>query len=418
MRSVRYIIFTIITFVVFGCSVEAVGMDVTSNHSTITKGSLVNVTVTISSGAPMVSIEGTFRCEGAGVSIIENFEHNNGENNLYSHSFGFDIQSVNTGTITCSATDVRLTNMSSDTWNYLPDKSINIAVEEPNNATPVPTYTIRYNANGGEGAPNEQTKIHDNNITLSSTKPTRKGYTFLGWDRNQNNATATYEVGAIYSNNADVTLYAIWSANTYNIDLNLNGGIIAGSVSVGTYDQDVIIQNPTKTVKIVLLPNGTYATIGSSEISVDVDFTGWTSPNIDVENAYHDNEPWSDGNNKVVATTFRNLNATQGETVTMVANWEEGKITLPTVTKDDFICNWNTEIDGNGVSYLSGGEYIITLDSFSTVKLYAQCIPDSKPAVPDDNPETGNKLAVLAWLMGIGALGFSVYYFVSRKSNI
>ena len=40
------------------------------------------------------------------------------------------------------------------------------------------TYTISFNANGGSGAPGSQTKKYFSNLTLSSTKPTRTGYTF------------------------------------------------------------------------------------------------------------------------------------------------------------------------------------------------------------------------------------------------
>ena len=45
--------------------------------------------------------------------------------------------------------------------------------------TKVKTYTVSYNANGGSGAPGNQTKTHNVTLTLSSTKPTRTGYTFL-----------------------------------------------------------------------------------------------------------------------------------------------------------------------------------------------------------------------------------------------
>ena len=44
------------------------------------------------------------------------------------------------------------------------------------------SYSVKYNANGGSGAPSSQTKWHGTALTLSSTKPTRTGYTFKGWD--------------------------------------------------------------------------------------------------------------------------------------------------------------------------------------------------------------------------------------------
>ena len=42
-------------------------------------------------------------------------------------------------------------------------------------------YTVSFNANGGLGAPSAQTKTHGMALTLSSTKPTRSGYSFTGW---------------------------------------------------------------------------------------------------------------------------------------------------------------------------------------------------------------------------------------------
>ena len=104
------------------------------------------------------------------------------------------------------------------------------------------TYTISYNANGGSGAPGNQTKTYGTNLTLSSTKPTRTGYTFLGWSTNKSATSATYSAGATLSSDlstahgATVTLYAIWSINSYYLDLNgwLDGASSGGLSPYGT----------------------------------------------------------------------------------------------------------------------------------------------------------------------------------------
>ena len=72
------------------------------------------------------------------------------------------------------------------------------------------TYTVSYNANGGSGAPSAQTKTENKALTLSTTKPTRSGYEFLGWAASANAGTAQYQPGASYTANANVTLYAVW----------------------------------------------------------------------------------------------------------------------------------------------------------------------------------------------------------------
>ncbi len=71
------------------------------------------------------------------------------------------------------------------------------------------TYTVTYNANGGTGAPKAQTKIDGIPLKLSTTVPTRTGYTFKGWSTTST-GSATYLAGGTYSADKSVTLYAVW----------------------------------------------------------------------------------------------------------------------------------------------------------------------------------------------------------------
>ena len=80
-------------------------------------------------------------------------------------------------------------------------------------------YTISYDANGGEGAPASQTKDGGIDLTLSSTVPTREGYTFAGWATTPDGDVA-YADGDTYTGNADQTLYAQWSADTHPVTAN------------------------------------------------------------------------------------------------------------------------------------------------------------------------------------------------------
>jgi uncharacterized repeat protein (TIGR02543 family) len=72
------------------------------------------------------------------------------------------------------------------------------------------TYTIKFNANGGSGAPADQTKTYGKTLTLSGTKPTRTNYTFLGWSTSATATSATYSAGGSYTANSGATLYAVW----------------------------------------------------------------------------------------------------------------------------------------------------------------------------------------------------------------
>lgn len=91
-------------------------------------------------------------------------------------------------------------------------------------------YTVNYNANGGTSAPASQTKKDGITLKLSSSKPTKSykviynanGGTvnsssknvsceFLNWNTNQNGTGTKYNVGASYTANKDIVLYAQWS---------------------------------------------------------------------------------------------------------------------------------------------------------------------------------------------------------------
>ncbi len=78
---------------------------------------------------------------------------------------------------------------------------------------PTVTFTITYNANGGTGTPASQTKTSGKALTLSSTKPTRQGYTFLGWATSSGTSSAQYNPGSSFTTDANTTLYAVWRKN-------------------------------------------------------------------------------------------------------------------------------------------------------------------------------------------------------------
>ena len=70
-------------------------------------------------------------------------------------------------------------------------------------------YAIRYDGNGGTGVPEPQVKDYDATATISTTKPTRQRYNFLGWSTSPT-GDVKYHGGDKYSTNANLTLYAVW----------------------------------------------------------------------------------------------------------------------------------------------------------------------------------------------------------------
>lgn len=110
------------------------------------------------------------------------------------------------------------------------------------------SYTVSYNANGGSGAPSSQTKWYGKSLTLSSTKPTRTGYSFQGWATSASGSVA-YAAGESYTANAAVTLYAVWEADTYTVTYNANGGTGAPASQTKTYGVTLTLSStkPTRT---------------------------------------------------------------------------------------------------------------------------------------------------------------------------
>ena len=130
MKKIKYIIVSIILFIGFGTEVLASGVSISGNTS-ITKGTSVTVTASVASDSPLVSIEGSFSCKGAGTSEGLDMGFDDSSNSITNKSYSITVRPTSSGTITCSTTGVRITNMSSDTWQTLSDRSMTITVKEP-----------------------------------------------------------------------------------------------------------------------------------------------------------------------------------------------------------------------------------------------------------------------------------------------
>ncbi len=118
---------------------------------------------------------------------------------------------------------------------------------------PVQTYTVSYDANGGSGAPAAQTKIEGIDLTVSASVPVREGYTFMGWATDADAEAVEYVAGATYTDDADITLYAVWelgsvTVTTYTVSYDANGGENAPTAQIKTNNIPLFITSdePTK----------------------------------------------------------------------------------------------------------------------------------------------------------------------------
>ena len=107
------------------------------------------------------------------------------------------------------------------------------------------TFTLNYDANGGEDAPEAQTATatgHSYSFTITDEEPTRDHYSFTAWVEEDNkdkiyNQNYVYEEEMFYAgesfNVADTTtLYALWEENCTNIHYLKNNASAVGEMPV------------------------------------------------------------------------------------------------------------------------------------------------------------------------------------------
>ena len=132
-------------------------------------------------------------------------------------------------------------------------------------------YTITYNGNGytGGSMPGTQYKAYGVNVTLSSSKPTRTGYDFLGWSTSSTATSASYASGGTYSTNANLSLYAVWKPITYTIAYNRNESAYSNRSSLDTVGGSTASSTHTYNTSKALTSNGFTMTNWS--------FQGWAT---------------------------------------------------------------------------------------------------------------------------------------------
>lgn len=145
-------------------------------------------------------------------------------------------------------------------------------------------YTVSFDSNGGSNNPLPMTTGADGKLANLPSPGTRTGYTFSAWK----NGEQAVDENTVYTD--DATLTADWIPITYNVIFDANGGVNANNTG--------------------------------SQSFREVKYGETLSP-ATVTRASHRFLGWSRGRDggQIVAE-LKNLTATQGETVTLYAQWE------------------------------------------------------------------------------------------------
>ena len=237
--------------------------------------------------------------------------------------------------------------------------------------------------------PSDVTKTFDQKLTLNSTKPTRKGYSFKEWNTKADGSGTSYAAGGTYDqdhNGGTVTLYAIWTAWTHTVTYNKNVPSNAPSNTTAvtnlpgnqtkTYEKNLTLSTtkPSRTgynfVEWNTQADGKGTSYKSGSVySYDRDSNGgtvtlyaiWTPWKHTV--TYNKNVPAS-SKSQTVNSLPGNQTKIYDQTLTLSNN-------TPTRTGYTFK-EWNTQADGKGTSYQKGASYTYNRTSDGgTVTLYA-----------------------------------------------
>lgn len=139
--------------------------------------------------------------------------------------------------------------------------------------------------------------VGENTVSAPCSNPKNE---YPDWSENYWNLTTT--------DGATVDLYARWQANNYKIAYNLDGGTYGTSHPTSAdYDTMVTIDNPSKT---------------------GYTFIGWTITGYDSTTSGHNASAWTGETD----TSYKNLAATDGATVTFTATWVQKDVHLATIS--------------------------------------------------------------------------------------
>ena len=222
--------------------------------------------------------------------------------------------------------------------------------------------------------PGNQTKTFDEKLMISSTKPSRNGYIFNGWNTQKNGKGTAYASGAEYKhdqNGNTVTLYAQWTAWKHTVHYNANGG-----------DQNSVPTDQTKIFdQAMILSDKKPTRHGYNFVRWNTKADG-TGTSYEVKGNYnHDQNggtvtlyaiwtPWVhtvhyDANGGDQNSVPNDQKKTYGQSMNVATK-------VPTRNEYKFL-GWTTGKDGSGTFYNPGDAYYHDQNG-QTVTLYAKWI--------------------------------------------
>ncbi|MBR6961920.1 InlB B-repeat-containing protein [Candidatus Saccharibacteria bacterium] len=112
---------------------------------------------------------------------------------------------------------------------YLGDRSISLVAVWSEN-----TIGVNFDLKGGKSGPGRISAAPHHTVTIPDINAVRDGYGFLGWSILPAGLIVDYNPGdEIDLEDAEITLYAVWSENQYVVSFDANGGVGAPTPITG-----------------------------------------------------------------------------------------------------------------------------------------------------------------------------------------
>lgn len=238
-------------------------------------------------------------------------------------------------------------------------------MHEENDENIVDTYRIKYFANSGRDIPANQFKTMGKSITLSTTVPTRTGYSFAGWALEKTSTEISYQPGDVYDKDENLVLYAVWKPTiTLTYDANGGNGEPASQTEIQEEEEEDI-----------------RFTISSKEpIRDNYNFLGWSMNSNASSATFNAGNTISLRSDTTLYAVWQEVPST-GYIVSYNANGGEGAPSFQTKTAGEPLILDNYEPNRNGyefvgwgtnkathdISYKPGGKY----DNDANLILYA-----------------------------------------------
>lgn len=274
------------------------------------------------------------------------------------------------------------------------------------------TRTLSFDANGGTGAPASQTGTDSGSgavITITTSQPTRSGYTFNGWNTAANGTGTNYASGGSITMATDVTLYARWtqsnltaptissvSGTAGNTSVSFSGGSgpfyqvywsTLSNTNPSTYDANGSSSPITVTNTSAVTGGNTYYFIARSVATLTTTGNGpsttvssWSSP-----------VAWVAPVQAPVLNSFTisPTTATVGTTITVTASWGNSPTSVSTkITRGTAnVANFETTVAGPNASStasytIQAGDVGLYLAGFSTASNAGGTTGPSKTITP------------------------------------